>query len=257
MSVEKRSARGGPSPPLAAKQRSARGGPSPPLAAKQGRPPRALRPRPNRPEQILAAACRAIQQRGFANTRIADIAAEADMSTGAIHYWFEVKDEVLIAALKWASAQLFERLEQLAAEADSERERLALLLEHAVPVPGPRRGEYVLWIELWARALQEPDLLPECEALSRRWRAYFFDAVRRGTDAGEFSPASDPDDVAERLIAQVDGLGFELLLGYSWTSPERMRERVYGFAAEELGIDRRALRRDAQAVTALLDGQGG
>src|ERR671919_1717019 len=97
------------------------------MSVKQRPRPRALRPRPNRPEQILAAACRAIQQRGFANTRIADIAGEAGMSTGAIHYWFEVKDEVLIAALKWASAQLFERLEQLTAEAETERERLRLL----------------------------------------------------------------------------------------------------------------------------------
>jgi AcrR family transcriptional regulator len=220
------------------------------------RRPRALESRPNRPEQILAAACRAIQQRGFANTRIADIAAEADMSTGAIHYWFEVRDEVLIAALKWASEQLFDGLEELAAAAGSELERLALLLEHAVPVPGPRRGEYVLWMELWVRALQEPDLLPECEALSRRWRGYFFDAVRRGTEAGEFAPLSEPDEAAERLIAQVDGLGFELLLGYTWTSPERMRERLYGFAAEQLGIERRALEREAKAAAAVLEEEG-
>jgi AcrR family transcriptional regulator len=237
---------------MSVKQRSAR---SRPLPAKQRRP-RALAARPNRPEQILAAACRAIQQRGFANTRIADIAAEADMSTGAIHYWFEFRDEVLIAALKWASGQMFERLEQLAAAADGERERLVLLLEHAVPVPGPRRGEYVLWMELWVRALQEPDLLPECEALSRRWRGYFFEAVRRGTDSGEFSPVSDPDEVAERLIAQVDGLGFELLLGYSWTSPERMRSRLYRFVAEQLGVERRALERKAKAVAALLEEEG-
>src|ERR687895_1623618 len=200
MSVKQRSARSGPSPPLAAKQRSARSGPSPPLAAKQ-RQPRAFEARPNRPEQILAAACRAIQQRGFANTRIADIAAEADMSTGAIHYWFEVRDEVLIAALKWASGQLFARLEELAAEAETERERLVLLLEHAVPVPGPRRGEYVLWMELWVRALQEPDLLPECEALSRRWRGYFFEAVRRGAGGGEFAPGSRPHQAPGGAVA--------------------------------------------------------
>ena len=242
MSVEKQSARARPSRPLAAKRRSI---------------PRAFRPRPNRPEQILAAACRAIQQRGFANTRIADIASEAGMSTGAIHYYFEVKDEVLIAALKWASAQLFDRLERLAERAASERERLAQVLEHAVPVPGPRRGEYVLWIELWVRALQEPELLPECEALSRRWRGYFFEAVRRGTEAGEFDPVADPDEVAERLIAQVDGLGFELLLGYSWTSPERMRERLYGFTAEQLGVERAAFERDAEAAIAALDGEPG
>jgi AcrR family transcriptional regulator len=227
------------------------------MSVKQRSQPRAYRPRPNRPEQILAAACRAIQQRGFANTRIADIADEAGMSTGAIHYYFDVKDEVLIAALKWASAQLFDRLDRLAAEAASERERLAQLLEHAVPLPGPRRGEYVLWIELWVRALQEPDLLPECEALSRRWRGYFFAAVRRGAKSGEFRPVASPDEVAERLIAQVDGLGFELLLGYSWTSPERMRKRVLGFAAEQLGISRRGLERDARAAVAAIEGEGG
>src|SRR5918999_5634314 len=116
MSVKQRSA-------IAEDEQSARGRPSRPLAARQRRP-RAFDARPNRPEQILAAACRAIQQRGFANTRIADIAAEAEMSTGAIHYWFEVKDEVLIAALRWARGQLFDRLEQLASEASSERERL-------------------------------------------------------------------------------------------------------------------------------------
>jgi AcrR family transcriptional regulator len=225
------------------------------MSVKQPLPPRAFRPRPNRPEQILAAACRAIAQRGFANTRIADIAREADMSTGAIHYYFEVKDEVLIAALKWASQQLFDRLDRLAATARSERARLAQLLEHAVPIPGPRRGEYVLWIELWVRALQEPDLLPECEALSERWRGYFFDAVRRGTEAGEFKPVTDPDEVAERLIAQVDGLGFELLLGYSWTSPERMRRRMHALAAEQLGISRRALERDARAAEAEIAGE--
>jgi AcrR family transcriptional regulator len=227
------------------------------MSVKQRSRPRAYRPRPNRPEQILAAACRAIQQRGFANTRIADIADEAGMSTGAIHYYFDVKDEVLIAALKWASAQLFDRLDRLAAGAASERERLAQLLEHAVPLPGPRRGEYVLWIELWVRALQEPDLLPECEALSRRWRGYFFAAVRRGAKSGEFTPVASPDEVAERLIAQVDGLGFELLLGYSWTSPERMRKRVHGFAAEQLGISRRGLERDARAAVAAIEREGG
>ena len=223
------------------------------MSVKQRPRPRAFRPPgPNRPEQILAAAARAIQQRGFANTRIADIADEAGMSTGSIHYYFDVKDEVLIAALKWASERLFERLDELSAAASSERERLAQVLEVAVPLPGPRRGEYVLWIELWVRALQEPHLLPACEELSKRWRGYFYDPVRRGSQSGEFVPVSDTDEVAERLIALVDGLGFELLLGYSWTSPERMRERVDAFVCEQLGVSRRALTKDARAAAAAL-----
>ena len=212
--------------------------------------PRAYRPRPNRPEQILEAACRAIQQRGFAGTRISDVAREAGVSTGTVHYYFEVRDEVLVGALKWASGQLFARRDELAARALSEQERLAQLLELSVPVPGPRRGEYVLWIELWVRALHEPSMLPECETLSRRWREYFFDTVRRGTDAGEFTPVAAPDTVADRLIAFVDGLGFELLQGYSWTSPDRMRERMHDFAAEQLGVSRAVFESHGRAAAA-------
>jgi AcrR family transcriptional regulator len=227
------------------------------MTVKQRPRPRAFRPPgPNRPEQILAAASRAIQQRGFANTRIADIAREAGMSTGAIHYYFDVKDEVLIAALKWASERLFDRLDELSRGAASERQRLAQVFEVAVPIPGPRRGEYILWIELWVRALQDPRLLPACEALSKRWRSYFYEPVRRGAESGEFTPASDPDEVAERIVALVDGFGFELLLGYSWTSPERMRERVDAFVSEQLGISRRALARDARAAAAALEELG-
>src|ERR671911_115518 len=134
------------------------------MSVKQATRARAYRSRPNRPEQILAAACRVIQDRGFAGTRISDIAREAGTSTGTVHYWFEVKDEVLTAALKWASEQLFARLEQLAAGVESERERLAPLLEASPPPPRPRRGGYMLWVELWVRGLHEPSLLPECES---------------------------------------------------------------------------------------------
>jgi AcrR family transcriptional regulator len=227
------------------------------MSVKQATRPRAYRSRPNRPEQILAAACRVIQDRGFAGTRISDIAREAGTSTGTVHYWFEVKDEVLTAAMKWASEQLFARLEQLSAGVDSERERLAQLLEASLPSPGPRRGEYMLWMELWVRALHEPSLLPECESLSRRWRGFFFDTVRRGTKSGEFAPVTDPDDVADRLLALVDGLGFELLLGYEWTSPERMRAKTHAFAAEQLKVSRRGLERDARVAAAALEGEPG
>jgi AcrR family transcriptional regulator len=205
-----------------------------------GRPPGPDPRRPERLEQILAAACRAILQRGFPATRIADIARAAGVSTGTVHYYFATKDEVLVAALKWASARLFARVERPGDERPTAR--LARLLEVSVPKPGPARDEYVLWIELWLRVLHQPELLAECEAISARWRGYFHAVVRDGVAAGEFAPAASPDEVAERLVAFVDGLGFETALGYSWTSPERMHARLAELAAEQLGIDLEDLR---------------
>ena len=204
-----------------------------------GRPPGHDRRRPERLEQILEAACRAILDRGFPATRIADIAQAAHVSTGTVHYYFATKDEVLIAALKWASARLFARIEHPGD--DSAAKRLARLLAVSVPYPGPARDEYVLWIELWLRVLHQPDLLAQCEEFSEQWRGYFHDVVRAGTRGGEFAPAAAPEEVAERLVAFVDGVGFETALGYRWTSPERMHARLIEFAAEQLGIAAEAL----------------
>jgi AcrR family transcriptional regulator len=215
---------------------------SAPAARPRGRPGRPPGPdarRPERLEQILEAACRAILDRGFPATRIADIAAAARVSTGTVHYYFATKDEVLVAALKWASGRLFARIEDPGDAAPSER--LGRLLAVSVPYPGPARDEYVLWIELWLRVLHQPELLPEGEAISARWRGYFHAVVRDGVAAGEFAPAAPPEEVAERLVAFVDGLGFETALGYSWTSPERMHARLVELAAEQLGIDPAAL----------------
>ena len=167
------------------------------------------------------------------------MAAAARVSTGTVHYYFATRDEVLIAALKWASARLFARIEQ--AGDDPPTVRLARLLEVSVPYPGPARDEYVLWLELWLRVLHQPELLPQCEAFSSQWRGLFRDVVRSGAEAGEFAPAANADEVAERLVAFIDGLGFETALGYRWTSPERMHARLVEFAAEQLGVPSAAL----------------
>ena len=226
---------------MSARPRAPRHAPAdrPGARRRPGRPPGPDPRRPERLEQILAAACRAILERGFPATRIADIARAAGVSTGTVHYYFATKDEVLVAALKWASARLFARVERPGDEGATAR--LARLLAVSVPHPGPARDEYVLWIELWLRVLHQPELLPECEAISARWRGYFHAVVRDGAASGEFAPGAAPDEVAERLVASVDGLGFETALGYSWTSPERMHARLVELAAEQLGLDPAAL----------------
>jgi AcrR family transcriptional regulator len=201
--------------------------------------------RPGRPDEILAAACRAIVERGFSDTRVSDIAEIAGTSTGTIHYYFDSKQEVLLAALRWASDRLFARLE--GADGPDAATRLGALLDLAIPYDRPpaRRDEYVLWMEVWALVLRSPEHLPALQDLSTRWRAFFFDVVAEGVASGEFTPAAPPEVVAERLIAVIDGLGFETIIGYPWSTPERMCTLVVSFAAEQLGLDEARLNLEA------------
>jgi AcrR family transcriptional regulator len=192
--------------------------------------------RPDRLDEILNAACRAIVTRGFNETRVGDIAQAAGTSTGTIHYYFSSKQEVLEAALRWATESLFARLETASQGATV---RLAALLEASIP--HPRRDEWVLWVEMWMLVLRAPERMDALEDLSVRWRGFFFDVVAAGVASGEFRLRAPVDVVAERLIALVDGLGFETVVGYSWSSGARMRALLVGFAAEQLGLDPGAL----------------
>jgi AcrR family transcriptional regulator len=196
-------------------------------------------------EAILAAACRAIVRRGAEATRIADIAREAGTSTGTVHYYFETKEDVLLAALEWANEQPYIRMDDLLGREADDLSRLAVLLELSIPYPGRPREDWVFFLELWSRILHRPELLAAGESTDSRWRRYFYDVVRAGTGSGAFRPKAAPDEVADRLVALVDGLALKAVLGAPWMTPERMRQLLLRFAAEQLRVpyeelDRRA-----------------
>lgn len=192
-----------------------------------------------REEEILAAACRAMARLGFGETRVSDVAREAGTSTGTVHYYFETKDDVLVAALKWANDEAYRRLDQELERAEGARAKLKHFIEVALPYSVEARNEWLLWLEFWTRALRRPDLAAARSEVSERWRRYFFDIVSEGVATGEFQPSAPAEEVAERLVALVDGLGLHAVAGS--ISPENFNGLVYRFAAEQLGVSMREL----------------
>ena len=204
----------------------------------------------DRSEQILVAACRAIVRLGFASTRIADVAREAGTSTGTVHYYFETKDDLLVAALRWANTRPYDRLDEMLDPDDDATTKLVKVIVFSVPYPGRGRDDWVLWLEFWNRALLRPELLEASQKVERRWRAYFFRIVDEGTESGEFEPVAPADEVAERLIALVNGLGIAAVAERAAIGPERFRELTFRFISEQLAVPIEELAARAAAVSA-------
>ena len=70
-------------------------------------------PRPRldhvRKAQIIAAAAAVLSERGYANTRVVDIAREAGTSPAAVLYWFDGKDALLAEALRLQEQEFHDR----------------------------------------------------------------------------------------------------------------------------------------------------
>jgi AcrR family transcriptional regulator len=199
-----------------------------------------LSPRPRldhvrRPE-LLAAAADVIRERGLEHVRVADVADRAGTSAPSVLYYFASKAELLKEALTSAEERFYEELERELARIDGAPERMLKIIESACG-----EGDYdaALWMELWVRALRDPELAVTRAELDGRWRKAIAEVVRYGQERGEFGPA-DPDELAVLLAALLDGLAVQIALADMEVTPPRVRELSVRLAGRELGCELRA-----------------
>jgi AcrR family transcriptional regulator len=193
--------------------------------------------RPGARERILAAAVGQIAREGIDGVRIARIAMQARVSTALVHYHFATRDALLAEALDYSYAHAGDaRISRGDLPGASHAERLESMLEQCLPTTPSLEHDWVLWVELWLRAVRSPELRPVAEELYARLHAWFRDEIAAGVKDGEFGRC-DPDEVADRTIALIDGYGVRALIGDSAIPLERARRSVSAALARELGLE--------------------
>jgi AcrR family transcriptional regulator len=199
---------------------------------------RRMSPRPSVEEQrrkeILEAACAAIAERGFAAVRISDIAARAGTSTGTVHYYFASKEDVLHQALRYAFEQSLDRQMTELGKLRSPRRRLVRLIELNLPEDPEVRQEWIVWMEFWIEALHRPDLRPVNEELYGHWRRLVAAIIEQGQQDGSLDASVHAEDLANRLVALIDGLAIQVLLHSEQMPIRTMRRLCIEFVETEL-----------------------
>lgn len=200
-------------------------------------------PRPRldqvRTAQILAAAAEVISERGYANTRVVDIAKAAGTSPAAILYWFDDKDVLLAQALELRSQEFHQRYTDHLDELPTASERLRSLFEAML-----HHYDWALWMELCVLAVRDNAAAAERDRMDRRWRTALRSVVRDGQQTGQFAPG-DADDVVFVLAALLDGMAPLLAMRAKGVTRERV-ERTWLAEARRLlgpGFDDAPLRR--------------
>jgi len=133
--------------------------------------------------RILDAALRLFRERGFEQTTMRDVAAEAEVATGAAYYYYRSKEDLVLAFYLRTEEEAAERFAQVIASTNDVRKRirgiidakfgqfaqhralLAALLKTGVDPRDPLspfsketaqiRGDHIAW---YARALEGSDL---------------------------------------------------------------------------------------------------
>ena len=100
--------------------------------------------------------------------------------------------------------------------------------------PG-ERGEWRLWLDLWALSPRSPGVASVRHEFDQRWRQAIRDIVVAGQEAGEFT-AVNADDFALMLSALLDGMAVQIALEDPDIPPIRAYDLALAFAAGQLGF---------------------
>jgi AcrR family transcriptional regulator len=194
-------------------------------------------PLEDRREQLLVAAIGVIVERGYADTRITDVAERAGTSPALVIYYFKTRDALLTEALRYSEDSWYaagvKRLEEIPTAAGQLTEMIAMT---CLPGTDPgERGEWRLWLDLWALSPRSPGVASVRHEFDVRWRQAIRDIVIAGQEAGEFT-AVDADGFALTLSALLDGMAVQIALEDPDIPPIRAYDLALAFAAGQLGF---------------------
>lgn len=195
----------------------------------------------NARDRILEAACEAIAAEGIDDVRIARVAMRAGASTALVHHYFSTREELLEQALMHSYEIAAEdRFGQPVDPDASAAERIKVMIDECLPLPGMQQNEWTLWVELWLRATRDEALRPMAVRLYENYREWMLEVIRMGVRRGEFT-TTDPEASADVAMGLLDGLGVRALIGDPDMDVERVRILAATRIATELGLDSAAL----------------
>lgn len=171
-------------------------------------------PRPtntaSRRQQIVDALIAVMATRGYDGASVADIAREAGLAPGLVHYHFASKLEILVEAIRIIGARHEHVLEVAAARIGGRaprsprRELVAFIDVHLGLGAHADPALLACWVLVMGEALREPRVKAEVEAILARLVARATDILERGTANGELACADVPA-AAAALIAVIQG----------------------------------------------------
>ncbi|MEY9892019.1 AcrR family transcriptional regulator [Catenulispora sp. MAP5-51] len=186
---------------------------------------------------ILQAAVGMIAQSGVRGLRVEEIAAKAGASTGLIYYHFKDRAGLLRATLDYISDRADRYTAQALAAAGSNgrdpRSELEQTLLLELQDDDEIRENSTAWGELRASAIFDTDLRDQLQSATAAWVAEMAERVALAQEAGQAREGVEPEDVAERLTALVEGLSERWLSGS--LGLERARDLLRGAIVAELG----------------------
>jgi AcrR family transcriptional regulator len=186
----------------------------------------------------MDAAFEAVADKGLAAVQLRDVARAADLTPGAVLYYYEDLHHLLHQVYQRATHRYADQREEAVATIALPTHRLGTMLAMSVP-SGPDDVELRILFEFDAMIFSRPQYVSYARDYLRRQLRMYESVLADGVANGTFMLIASVEDTARNLIALEDAHGFSVLIGD--LTPQAMLRLLYAAAAAATGVDPAAL----------------
>jgi AcrR family transcriptional regulator len=188
-------------------------------------------------EELLAAARRVFERDGYLDTRVADIAAEADLAHGSFYTYFSSKQSVFLAIVREIGQQIREAVAP--SPADGDADTYEALDRSNRRYLDAYRANSVIWALVEQVATIDPDIHRIRLLGRRRHVERVAKTIRRWQDRGRADRSIDPHTTAGALVSMLSNFAYWWLAGGDTYDDEAAARTLTEIWARAVGLRRR------------------
>jgi len=158
-----------------------------------------------RRSQLTKAAYKVLSKKGYHNFTVRDIAKEADLSTGLVHYYFKDKQELLVTVLKEINVNLLKFLNKNFENLDDPVEKLKIFMEHAFELANDEDYFSVIF-DFWTLANHNERMGKANKKLFKSYRDECRKIILEGIEKGVFDQEIDVEYTVAIIISVIQGM---------------------------------------------------
>lgn len=184
-----------------------------------------------RRSEIAEAAAQIIADEGIDACTMLAISAAAGVTTGAVTHYFRDKNEIILAALRWAD----ESMQARTLRALEESQDIISIVLSALPTDRESRTHWLVWGVFSDSATRIPRLMSELRQRNAEWIAFARFIIEKLSAQGKLADFVDADLEAKIFVALIDGLGCHAAVDpKTWPEEELRRIIEYYIGRHEL-----------------------
>jgi len=158
-----------------------------------------------RKDQIMNAAQAVVVSKGYDQSRMDDIVEKAQLSKGAIYWYYKSKKDVYLSLIDYWFNEYSAGVLRCLEDKNSSSEQLRSLFEYFVDQFDQNPDTFKIMVEFWRTSGLDPDFNDKLQEIYSQFLEYIIDIIKNGIESGEFKEV-DPRITALSILINIEGI---------------------------------------------------